>query len=212
MRAIIFANGVVEDVAWVHELVQDDDYLIGADGGTYHCLNVGRIPHTVVGDLDSLDPSTRKQLLDQGVHIGKYPTEKDQTDLELALEEAVKHQASEIILVGALGGRLDQMLANLLLLAQRDWKARVTLIDDRQTAQQIRAGETLRLCGQVGDIVSAIPISAVVTGVSYTGLRYPLEKATLTLGSTWGVSNELVNENATVHIETGILLIVMIRR
>ena len=212
MRAIIFVNGIVAGVGWIADLVRDDDYLIGADGGTYHCLAIGRVPHIVIGDLDSLELATKEELVCQGVQIEKHPVEKDQPDLELPLELAIEHHATEIILVGALGGRLDQMLANLLILAQREWPVPVKLVDDRQTAQHLRSGETIQLSGQVGDTVSAIPLSDLVTGITYTGLRYPLTNATLTLGSTWGVSNELAAEVATITVESGILLVVTIQQ
>ncbi|MEM7130638.1 MAG: thiamine diphosphokinase [Chloroflexota bacterium] len=210
MRAIIFVNGIVTDTDWIAGLIEADDYLIGADGGTYHCLNSGHVPHLIVGDLDSLDPATKERLSSEGVSIAEYPCEKDQTDLELAIELAVQ-KCSDVILVGALGGRLDQMLANLLILAQRDWQASIKIVDNQQVAESIRGGETVRLSGQIGDTFSAIPLSNEVTGVTYTGFRYPLNNATLALGSTWGVSNEFAAEEATVAIESGILLLITMR-
>lgn len=213
MRAIIFVNGVIDEYGWLKKLIQDDDVLICADGGTDHCLACDKTPHIVVGDMDSIDAETIAFLKEQNVRFEEYPTAKDETDLELAVEAAIKVQKEEgkieqVLLVGALGGRLDQTLANLFLLAQRDWPLPIQVVDRAERAQIVRAGEMLNLCGRVDDIVSAIPLSETVTGITYTGLRYPLEDVTLHMGSTRGISNEFVAEEATVSIRSGRLLII----
>lgn len=213
MRAIIFVNGVIDEYGWLKKLIQDDDVLICADGGTDHCLACDKTPHIVVGDMDSIDAETIAFLKEQNVRFEEYPTAKDETDLELAVEAAIKVQKEEgkieqVLLVGALGGRLDQTLANLFLLAQRDWPLPIQVVDRAERVQIVRAGEMLNLCGRVDDIVSAIPLSETVTGITYTGLRYPLEDVTLHMGSTRGISNEFVAEEATVSIRSGRLLII----
>lgn len=208
MRAVIFVNGLIEDLATLAQFVQDDDYLIGADGGTLHALNIDRMPHVVVGDMDSISPLIQRELSDHKVQFEEYQPEKNETDLELAVERAIADGATEIVLVGALGGRLDQTLANLLLLAQREWPIPISVSDGNQHAQIVRAGNPLEVCGQVGMTVSAIPLSERVTGITYHGLKYPLTDATLSLGSTRGISNELQESPATISIGSGLLLIV----
>lgn len=208
MRAIIFVNGLVEDRVALANLVTDDDYLIGADGGTLHCLDINRVPHVVVGDLDSLSPDVCRELRDQNVQFESHQPEKNQTDLELAIERAIADGAASIVLVGALGGRLDQMLANLLLLAQRDWPLPIRVVDARQTAQLVRPEKPLSLHGPVGMTVSVLPLTPHVTGITYCGLKYPLSNATLDFGSTRGISNELANPTATVEIASGVLLVI----
>ncbi|MCB0063137.1 MAG: thiamine diphosphokinase, partial [Caldilineaceae bacterium] len=131
MRAIIFINGTVDDYSVLDHSLEPDDYLIAADGGVYHCLAINRTPHALVGDLDSVDPATVDTLALQHVHIKRYPAEKNETDLELALGYALSlandHALSAIVLVGTMGGRLDQMLGNVLILAQREWPIPVLL-------------------------------------------------------------------------------------
>lgn len=212
MRAVIFVNGLVEDLANLARFVQEDDYLIGADGGTLHALNIDRIPYVVVGDMDSIPPSIQRELRDQEVQFEKHRPEKNQTDLELAVERAIADGATSIVLVGVLGGRLDQTLANLLLLAQREWPVPISIVDslnDReQQAQLVRPNQPLHLRGKIGTTVSALPLSERVTGITYSGLKYPLTDATLPFGSTHGISNELVASPATIEIGTGALLVV----
>lgn len=208
MRAVISVNGVIDDYSTVASLLRDDDLLIGADGGTMHLLAIGRRPHVVVGDLDSLAPAIVADLTAQGTAIERHRPDKDQTDLELAIERAVAEGAAEVILIGALGGRLDQTLANLLILAQRSWLAPVRLVEGDQVAEVLRGPGALEVSGRSGDTVSLIPLSAQVTGITYRGLRYPLENATLRFGSTRGVSNELRDAAATIEIDAGIALII----
>lgn len=210
MRTIIFINGTVSDYDALGSLIQDDDHLICADGGTAHCLRIDRLPHVIVGDLDSLDPALVERLAQQGVVIETHPPAKNETDLELALDRALRDGASEIVMVGALGGRLDQSLANLLILGQREWPVPVRVTDGNQTAQVVRPGETLTIHGSPGSTVSAIPLSDTVTGITYTGMSYPLTDHTLGLGSTRGISNELSESTATVRIGSGLLMIVQI--
>ena len=210
MRAVIFVNGEVRDYAALARWLRRGDHLIGADGGTRHILALDLVPDAVVGDLDSLEPATVAALIAQGVDVERYPVAKDQTDLELAIERGLRAGASEILLLGALGGRLDQTLANLLILAQRNWPVPLRLAEGNQLAQVLRSGETLTLTAAPGSTVSAIPLSAVVTGITYGGLEYPLQDATLAIGSTRGVSNVVASSPATVAIKEGVLLVVCV--
>ena len=113
-----------------------------------------------------------------------------------------------ILLYEALGGRLDQTLANLLIVAQRDWPVPVRVVEGEQVAEVLRGPGSLALHGPAGGTVSAIPLSAAVTGITYTGLEYPLHDATLRFGSTRGVSNVLATSPASIRIDSGILLVI----
>ena len=208
MRAVVFINGTIDDYAAFAPWIAADDYLVAADGGARHCLALGLRLDAVVGDLDSLEVAEVEQLAAAGVLIERHPVAKAQTDLELAIEFALHQGATEILLMGAVGDRLDQTLANLLILAQREWPATLTLIERNQLAQLVRPGQTLTLQAQIGDTVSILPVSDTVTGITYTGMRYPLTNATLHLGSTRGISNEVAAPPATITITTGRLLVI----
>jgi thiamine pyrophosphokinase len=210
MRAVVFVNGEVRDYATLARWLRPGDYLIGADGGTRHILALALTPDAVVGDLDSLEAESIAELTDRGVDIERYPTAKDQTDLELAIERGLRAGADEILLLGALGGRLDQTIANLLILAQRNWPVPLRLAEGNQLAQVLCSGGRLTLQAARGSTVSAIPLSATVTGITYSGLEYPLHDATLTIGSTRGVSNAIASLPATISIKEGVLLVVYV--
>lgn len=208
MRAVIFINGTIEAYTAFTRWLMADDYYIAADGGARHALAMGCRLDAVVGDLDSLEPALVNELANAGIQIQRYPTAKDQTDLELAIEFALAQGATEIVLMGAVGDRLDQTLANLLILAQREWPAPLTLVERNQIAQLVCPGQRLTLQAHLGDTVSILPLSEVVTGITYTGMRYPLQNATLHLGSTRGISNEVGAVPATITIATGRLLLI----
>lgn len=212
MRAIIFINGTVDAYDALDRFLQSDDYLIAADGGVYHCLTLNRMPNVLIGDLDSVDAATIDNLAGHHVHIERHPPEKNETDLELAIDHALalvdEKALSAIVLVGAMGGRLDQLLGNILILAQRDWPVPMWIESGTARAQVVRPNTPLTLSAPIGATVSALPLSDSVTGITYTGMRYPLDNHTLTLGSTRGMSNEVLEESATVRIASGKLLMI----
>jgi thiamine pyrophosphokinase len=216
MAAVIFVNGIIHNYEAMRRWVREGSDLIAADGGAHHAIAMGVRPRVIVGDLDSVSPELAQELARQGVELEKYPAAKDKTDLELAIERAIRDGAQEIVLLGALGGRLDQSLANVLLMAKRDWPATIRLVDAPESenggvteiATVIHNGEMITLEAAIGSTVSLLPLSAEVTGITYTGLLYPLNNATIALGSTRAVSNEVSSFPATVSIGSGIALVI----
>ena len=210
-RLIIFANGLVPDLESTRKLIQPGDTLIAADGGTQHALALGLMPSIIFGDMDSLSPGDRRSLDGQDVEIQLYPRDKNETDLELALLYAIQTGYRNIIIIGALGGRLDQTLGNLSLLTDPRFSSFDIRLDDgveEAFFTRTRAG----LLGNPGDIVSLIPWGGEVTGVSTQGLRWPLHEETLFPDKTRGISNEILGEQAAIEIASGLLLCVHRRK
>ncbi len=210
-RILIFANGVLS----APPVLQPTDRIFCADGGTIHVLGLGLTPHAIIGDLDSLSPELVALMKRDGVAIHRYPVHKNETDLELAIQLALAEQPTEILLVAALGGRLDQMLANILLLTRyqlkgNDRPTEFILLEGKQTARLLQAHQTMTIHGQPGDTVSLIPLTPVVTEVMLTNVAWPLDKAMLSLGSTLTISNVLTATTATVQIGEGMVLVVQI--
>jgi len=208
MRIIIFANGVINNpAAGAARWVRPGDCVVAADGGTAHALAAGFTPAHVIGDLDSLSPEQRARLEAAGTTLHAYPPAKNETDLELALMwAAAQPNVTEIVVLGALGGRLDQALANLLLLALQALAGHVVILaDGAWTVRCLRGGETATINGQPGDTLSLIPLGGDATGVATEGLAYPLHDETLHFGLTRGVSNVFNGETATVSLHTGLL-------
>ena len=208
MRAVVFVNGDIADYAALARWLRKEDYLIAADGGARHMEVLGLSPAVIVGDLDSIDSALLLRMQEEGADVEQHPAAKDATDLELAIARAVRDGATEILLLGAVGGRLDQTIANLLILAQKNYTVPLTIAEGDQLARVLRGRQSVSLSGPTGGYVSAVALSEEVTGVTYRGLEYPLKNATLRLGSTRGVSNTMVSSPAQVSIESGILLVI----
>lgn len=206
MRIIIFTNGELPDPAAAARWVRPGDCVVAANGGTHHALAAGLTPAIVIGDLDSLPPETRAALTAAGTQFRPYPPQKDETDLELALLWAAAQAAEEIIVVGAWGGRPDQALANLLLLALPALAPkRVRLLADSWEVILLRSGETAHFEGAPGEILSLLPLGGDGEGISTTGLAYPLDAETLHFGPARGVSNRFTSTTATVTLTRGLL-------
>jgi thiamine pyrophosphokinase len=208
MRAIIFANGRFTDIQRARDLLRDDDLVIAVDGGTRYAWEVGVDPQLVVGDLDSLTPAEQERLRWSGAQISRFPPRKDETDLELALLRAASEGAEAIVLLAALGGRLDQTIANLLLLALPELDGiDVRVVEGLQVAFLIRKEALVE--GQPGDTVSLIPLGGDAVGVTTEGLEWHLDGDTLHFGPARGVSNALTAERASVRVRRGLLLCVV---
>ncbi len=212
MRAVIFANGEIKQPESLKAKLRSDDILIAADGGAVCLQALNLLPDAVIGDFDSLDAEVLQGLQDAGVKILRYPAKKDQTDLELALDYARTLGAEEILLLGALGNRWDQTLANLLLPAASAFSSLgIRLMDGNQEISLIRSGQTRQIQGKAGDTLSLIPLAGDARDITTQGLEYPLDGETLLFGSTRGVSNVLLGDTASVSLKEGMLLCTIIR-
>ena len=210
MQAVIFANGIIDDAGSVFS---GNDLIIAADGGLHHCRSLGITPDVVIGDMDSLAGDDIKGLQIAGVEIIRYPAKKDQTDLELALKLAVDRGADEIVVFGAMGGRWDMSIANILLPAEQNLSnATIRIIDGRHEIMLLRAGKEITFHGGKGDILSLIPLGRDTLGITAIGLEYPLKDDMLKLGSSRGISNVFIENSATVFLKQGLLLCVHIQK
>jgi thiamine pyrophosphokinase len=211
MRAIVIANGHLgnSEAGWAQ--TWPHDLLICADGGARHALALDLAPDVVIGDLDSLDSDLRSRLGSKGCQFLVHPARKDETDLELALRYAIYRRVGEILILGALGGRMDQTLANVLLLALPELEGiKVRIVAGDQEVFLIRKEAFIQ--GRVGDTISLLPVAGDVTGIITEGLEYRLQHGTLKFGSTLGISNVLTASAARVQVGHGLLLCVHISR
>ena len=205
--ALVFAGGDAVDGNVAARLPDADVTVVAADSGVEHALALRRHVDLVIGDFDSADPVAVDTAVAGGAEARRYPAEKDQSDLELALGAARERGAGRVIVVGGSGGRLDHFLANALLLASpayADMEIEALVGDARITVIHERA----RLSGTPGDLCSLLAVGGPARRVRTTGLRYPLKGEDLLPGSTRGLSNEFVEPVATVSIEHGALLAV----
>lgn len=207
-RAIILANGAIENPSSLRSRLATwgAAQVIAANGGSQHARHLGLQVDVVVGDLDSFEGTGQPQKAVDGPQLKAFPVEKNETDLELALLFAVQSGAKEVAVLGALGGRLDMTIANVLLLTHPQLSsAHVELWHADQTAWILRP-PSAGITGRRGDTLSLIPIGGDAVGITTSGLAYPLREETLASGPARGVSNVLTGDTARVDLVAGSLL------
>jgi thiamine pyrophosphokinase len=219
-HALVIAAGDVPtraalDAAWPgwDDGVAD---VIAADEGLARARALGVSPDLLVGDLDSLAPALLRETEADGIPVLRAAVDKDESDAELALLEAVRRGATRVTVLGAFGGpRLDHALANVWLLAHPGLaRVDVRLLDARSRVTLVTApgpgGRPIRreLAGPVGATVSLFPLGGDAEGITTGGLRYPLRDEPLRTGPARGLSNVRTSPDATVTLRQGRLLVV----
>jgi len=209
VKIAIIANGEFYENSekikkFAETALKEADYIIACDGGLEHCYNMDITPDIIIGDLDSAPADILAEYKD--VPILRFPTEKDETDLELAMDFALK-KSQDILILAALGGRFDHALGNIHVLAEAlkygakavilDIYTRIVLIDDFCELQKSN-----------GRMVSLLPFFSEAGRITTTGLKYPLIDENLRIGSVRGLSNEILKESAKIAIKSGLLLVV----
>lgn len=210
VNVLLFANGELKRGVMLDRLLNslESPRVICADGGALHARALGLSPHAIIGDFDSLRPDQIAEFAAAGAEIIQHPPEKDETDFELALHYCRRIGVAEIQVLGGLGGRFDQAIANVLLPAQPAFQElRVDFVDGDQLVRLLRPGAH-QIAGQRGDTISLIPLSAAAEGISTRALKYPLQADSLHLGPARGISNVMLAENAEIDFRAGLLLLV----
>jgi thiamine pyrophosphokinase len=212
MNCIIIAGGILDTarcLTWyrrLNTLLETADLIIAADSGAGHLRKLGQTPHVIIGDLDSIDPGTLAYFKEKKIPILSHPSKKNQTDMELCLAHALKQGADHITFLAATGSRLDHTLANIFLLTRTaDTGVSARILDVQNELCVVK--DRLEITGTAGDLVSLIPASFKVEGVTVEGLAYPLCHHTLVMGSSLGISNYLAGPKALITIESGTLIV-----
>ncbi len=206
-RVVIFVNGILPNPASAKKFLHPDDFLLGADGGARLIMELGLMPHLVIGDLDSLTDIDFAKLNAANIKMLKHPVDKNETDLELAVQHALGLNPTSIIIAAALGGRMDQTLANISLLADDALSQKDIRLDDG-VEDVFFCRDNTQVNGNIRDTVSLIPWNGNVSGVITTGLKWILNNEMLFSHKTRGISNEMTATTATIKIQSGLLLIV----
>lgn len=187
---------------------RNNNLLIGADGGALFLEKIGFLPDVVIGDFDSLTEEKIAHLKKMGVEIKKYPVEKDETDGELALEYCRDNGYTDIIIIGSLGGRFDQQLANVFLLEYAHRSGLNAVIKEPGLELGVIYKKKV-ICNKKGSGISLIPLNDRVAGVSIDGCKYGLDNESLLRYKSRGISNLIVSERASISVKTGLLLYII---
>ncbi|MRG85445.1 thiamine diphosphokinase [Salinibacillus xinjiangensis] len=182
---------------------------IGADRGCIHLLEEGIKPDYGLGDFDSVTKEEMEVIRRECNHIKEYPAEKDQTDLEIALQKAIELKPKHIQLFGVTGGRLDHELVNIQLLYQlSEYKMNGIIIDKYNKIELKRAGVHSLEYDEKFENISFIPQSTSIKNLTLKGFYYPLINKNLEYGTSLATSNCLIGKKGTFSFSEGILLVV----
>ncbi|MDP7525844.1 MAG: thiamine diphosphokinase [Dehalococcoidales bacterium] len=206
MKALVLVNGELHQPDVLRQRIRADVFglVLGADGGAHHAVTLNVTLDAVIGDLDSLSDLTQRALAT--ARFVSYPPEKDETDLELALTYAQAQGADRIVLVGAMGGRMDMTIANILLLAGANLaSSRIEVWQGEQTGWVISPpGEDVT--GHPGDTLSLIPLGGHASGITTKGLEYALRNEELSFAPARGISNLMETPSVHIKLSKGLLL------
>lgn len=191
MRAVIIGNGEIRDYTYIKSFLKPDDFIICADGGLRHIKGLGVDADMAMGDFDSYEKSDDIESI-------VFPSHKNLTDGEIAVDYAIEKGYSEILLLAMTGSRLDHTFTNIFQLVKR---SNISLIDDDNEVYIIKDSITLR--GKKGKTMSVVPVFSNLCGVTATGVYYPLNDDTLAFGEGRGNSNVITDDLCTVSIKSG---------
>jgi thiamine pyrophosphokinase len=207
MKALLLANGELYGPEILRQRLNSEEFdlVIGIDAGAKHAITLGLRPDALIGDFDSLEkPDGRGPDTPQCI---AFTAEKNETDLELGVSYAMEKGADTVVIIGAMGGRMDMEISNVLLMAKTGFAScRLEIWHGEQTARVIRppGGE---ITGLPGDAVSLIPLCSA-SGVNTNGLRYRLQNFEFDTGSSRGISNMMEEHLTKIELCQGLLLAV----
>ena len=210
MQILLFANGEANPGTMIQRVLDEAEspYSLCADGGALNAQKFHQTPQTIIGDMDSLTDLQAAEFAAQGAELVQYPADKDETDLELALHWAARRRATAIYILGGLGGRFDQTLANVHLLALPELDGiHIEVVDAEQSIRLLKPGRH-QIRGRAGDTLSLIPLGGAVSGITTAALKYPLRGEPLQFGPARGLSNVMQANQASIKFRQGMLLIV----
>jgi len=210
MDCVIIASGNFEATPEIKKRIKTCPLIICADGGARHLREQNLYPHVLIGDFDSIHPDDKAVFIKNNVQVVEFPPKKDQTDTELCITWALDHQATDITLLGVTGSRMDHTLANIFLL-RKLIKQNITarIIDSKN--EMIMVMDTITMEGNPGDLVSIIPITQIVSGITLMGLEYEMTDGQIEMGSSLGISNCFIKSKAVVSIKGGMALVIKSR-
>lgn len=207
MKALIVAAGKIDDYNHLRKIVKEHDFILCADKGLDHLRKIQLLPDLVVGDLDSLSAEGIKLIEDKGIEVLKYPSRKDKSDSELALDFILERDFLEVSMIGVLGGRWDHTLSVISLLRKINKSGLIGRIIDETNSISYLAGKR-RVKKTDKTFISIIPLSLQGIHLSLKGFSYDLDRDYIEFSSTKGISNEIVGEFADIELHEGEALLI----
>ena len=209
---VIILNGGPPPSPRIRSLLASPAFVIGVDSGYAHADLLSLRCDELIGDFESLDERSLARAYAAGVVVTRFDTAKDATDLELAMNRAHELNAQAITVVCGVGwdNRFDHLAAQLGLLASPSYaNVRITAWFGETFVAAVHDGGSLTVPGRPGQTISLLAVGSELTGVTTTGLRYPLHDENLSPYSTRSISNEFDHSEARISIRSGALLVIV---
>jgi len=208
-KILILTGGDI-DQSFLKSLIDQVNYslVFAVDRGLLAADKLKIEPDYILGDFDSVPEDILLKYRTMSIPIISFPKMKDKTDTQIAFEKAIEHNAKVIDLVGATGSRMDHTMANMdLLMLGLEWGISASILDPNNKIYLKKESFVIRKDDQHGDFISLLPFSFQVKELVLKGFKYPLDGIVLTAGSSLGISNELIEDQASVEFEEGILAV-----
>ncbi len=210
-RCLIITGGKL-DLSFAGSFLGQEtfDKIIAVDAGLEAVKALGLEPDMIVGDFDTVKPEVLAYYR-RMEHIvwDTHQPEKDETDTELALLKAQATGCTEVVVMGATGGRMDHMLGNIHLLfpcLQKGMEAYI--LDSQNRIYLIDKERTFKRREIWGKYISFLPLTEEVRGITLTGFKYPLHEKDIEIGTSLCISNELQGEEGAITFTDGVLIVV----
>ena len=215
MKTLIVTGGNIEKellLKTINETKNETKFenIIAVDNGLKILNEINIKPNHIVGDFDTV----KSEILDlykedTSIKIHKFNPIKDNTDTDIAIRLAVEFKSDEIIILGAIGTRVDHLLGNIHVLKYAlDSNIKCKIIDENNEIQLIDKTTIIKKKDITKKYISLIPLTEKVEHINLKGFKYELNNGTLTMGSSLGISNEISKEEAIIEFDNGILIMI----
>lgn len=211
MKTLIVTGGNIEKEFLLKTINESEfETIIAVDNGLKILNEIKVNPQHIVGDFDTV----KSEILDlykadTSIKIHKFNPIKDNTDTDIAIRLAVELKSDEIIILGAIGTRIDHLLGNIHVLKYAlDSNIKCKIIDENNEIQLIDKTTIIKKKDITKKYISLIPLTEKVEHINLKGFKYELKNGALTMGSSLGISNEISKEEAIIEFGDGILIII----
>ncbi len=206
MSVLIIGNG--NDVEKNRLEKFDINFVICADGGLEKAEKLGVVPDMILGDFDSVDAAVLEKYRQMKIETVTFPSEKDYTDMELSIENAVKKGFKHVIMAGVTGTRLDHTLANIQLLERyHNRGVDIEIIDNNNHIKIITGSADVKIKYEKYCFVSLVPVTERIEGLTLQGFKYPLDNVIVERGTAFLVSNEIIQDEGRIILNKGTALV-----
>lgn len=209
MKTLIITNGDMNNLDYYKDILKEYEYIICVDGAIRYLVKMNVRPDIIIGDLDSISSEFLQIIEEENIPIAKFPSEKDETDTELAILLALEKNSSEITLLGGIGSRVDHSFTNFTLLArtaEKDVKCR--MLNEKNDCYFVKDKISFEDFDKSYN-VSIIPLTAEIIVEKTEGLYYPLANEVIARGSSRGISNVPLDKKIAITITKGMAMVVL---